>query len=82
MMVAKQELRDLANEYLGEFAIGKAVNVQGDKYFVEHIDWIADNETRVRIRKATKDGTRPNPNGKLIYSVKTSELEAWDDLKR
>lgn len=79
MVMAKQELSDLTNEYLGDFAIGKAVKHSGSKYFVEHISWIADNKTTVRIRKATKDGSRPNPNGKLIWSVEISELEAWKD---
>lgn len=80
MTVAEQELSDLANEYLGDFAVGKAVKYENSKYFVEHISWIHDDRTVVRIRKATKDGTRPNPTGKLIWSVKTSELEAWNEL--
>ena len=80
MTIAKQELNDLVNEYLGDFAVGKAVKYWGSKYFVERISWIADNKTTVRIRKATKDGSRPNPNGKLIYSVEASELEVWNEL--
>ena len=80
MMVAKQELSGLTNQYLGDFAVGKAVKYWGRKYFVEYISWIADNETTVRIRKATKDGSRPNPNGKLICSVEISDLEVWNEL--
>lgn len=75
-----EKLGNLKAEYLGDFAVGKPVKYGSSKYFVEHITWIRDNETVVRIRKATKDGTRPNPSGKLIYSVNTSELEVWNEL--
>lgn len=80
MDCCKQDLSNLANEYLGSFAVGKAVKYNGSKYFIEHVNWIYDNRVTVRIRRATKDGSRPNPNGKLIWTVETSELEVWNEL--
>ena len=75
-----EKLGILTAEYLGDLAVGKAVKYDGKKYFVEKVNWIADNRTVVHIRSATKDGSRPNPNGKSIYSVEISELEAWNEL--
>lgn len=81
MMAAKQELSDLTNEYLGDFAVGKAVKYKGSKYFVENPSYIYDNRTTVYIRKAVKDGSRINPNGHCTFA-NTYELEVWNDLER
>lgn len=79
MGVCRKELSDLTNEYLGDFAVGKAVKYGSSKYYVEEISWIRDTYTTVMIRKARKDGN-PNVNGATVYSVNTNDLEAWNEL--
>lgn len=80
-----KKLEDVTNEYLGDFAIGKAVKVinsacshYGEKFYVQDVYWIRDTSIMVSIRKAKKDGT-PSANGFMYHSMEThTEIEPWD----
>jgi hypothetical protein len=78
-------LEDLTNEYLGDFAVGKAVKVlgrpehEGQKFYVEEVGWLSDNRVSVSIRKARKDGSF-SAKGLRLWHVDIKDLEVWNEL--
>ena len=75
----EQELLNLANSYLGLFAVGNAVKYRNEKYFIQEHYSIREGRAAVTIRKANKSGG-PNANGIVHYYVDTNALEVWDEL--